>query len=187
MELDEAEFKQLMEEQRQRARKAREALGDLGWAGVEFGKDVPETEFVGYENTSIQDAKVVALVVENELAEELMPGVEGIVVLDKTPFYAEMGGQVADHGQIVRRDENAMCFEVADVQKNKGGKYMHYGKMTGGVLKVGDTVRASIDTQRRQAIARAHSATHLLDAALRSVLGDHVHQAGSLVLSLIHI
>ena len=181
MELDEAEFKQLMEEQRQRARKAREALGDLGWAGVEFGKDVPETEFVGYENTSIQDAKVVALVVENELAEELMPGVEGIVVLDKTPFYAEMGGQVADHGQIVRRDENAMCFEVADVQKNKGGKYMHYGKMTGGVLNVGDTVRASIDTQRRQAIARAHSATHLLDAALRSVLGDHVHQAGSLV------
>ncbi len=181
MTVDRDGFNQLMEEQRVRARKAREALGDLGWAGVEFGKDVPETEFVGYENTSIQDAKVVALVVENELAEELMPGVEGIVVLDKTPFYAEMGGQVADHGQIVRRDENAMCFEVADVQKNKGGKYMHYGKMTGGVLKVGDTVRASIDTQRRQAIARAHSATHLLDAALRSVLGDHVHQAGSLV------
>ena len=132
-------------------------------------------------HTAIQDAKVVALVVENELAEELMPGVEGIVVLDKTPFYAEMGGQVADHGRIARHDENAMCFEVTDVQKNKGGKYMHYGKMTGGVLKVGDTVWASIDTQRRQAVMRAHSATHLLDAALRSVLGDHVHQAGSLV------
>ena len=181
MTLDEAEFHKQMEEQRQRARKAREALGDLGWAGVEFGKEVPATEFVGYDHTSIPDAKVVALVVENELAEELMPGVEGIVVLDKTPFYAEMGGQVADCGQIARSGEHGLLFEVTDVQKNKGGKYMHYGKMAEGSLKVGDVVRAHIDTQRRQAIMRAHSATHLLDAALRSVLGDHVHQSGSLV------
>ena len=178
MELDGDEFKKLMEEQRQRARKAREALGDLGWAGVEFGKDVPETQFVGYGNTAIQDAKVVALVVENELAEELMPGVEGIVVLDKTPFYAEMGGQVADHGMIFA---DKAGFEVTDVQKNKGGKYMHYGRMTEGVLKVGDTVGAQIDKERRMAVMRAHTATHLLDKALRTVLGDHVHQAGSLV------
>ncbi len=182
MDLNEAEFKQLMEEQRQRARKAREALGDLGWAGVEFGKDVPETEFVGYDSANTAKAvtgvKVVALVVENELAEELMPGVEGIVVLDKTPFYAEMGGQVADHGVIFA---DKVGFEVTDVQKNKGGKYMHYGKMIEGVLKVGDTVGAQIDLERRKAVARAHSATHLLDKALREVLGDHVHQAGSLV------
>ncbi|OUQ81581.1 alanine--tRNA ligase [Flavonifractor sp. An100] len=178
MKLDEEAFHQQMEEQRQRARKAREALGDLGWAGVEFGKDVPETEFVGYENTSIADAKVVALVVENEQAEELMPGVEGIVVLDKTPFYAEMGGQVADHGTI---SGNGVTFQVTDVQKNKGGKYMHYGKVTQGVLKLGDSVSAQIDVSRRKAIMRAHSATHLLDKALRTVLGDHVHQAGSLV------
>ncbi|MDE7170808.1 MAG: alanine--tRNA ligase [Oscillospiraceae bacterium] len=181
MTLNQDEFKQLMEEQRQRARKAREALGDLGWAGVEFGKDVPETQFVGYDQNIVTDAKVVALVVENELAEELMPGVEGIVVLDKTPFYAEMGGQVADHGEIVRHDENAMRFTVTDVQKNKGGKYMHYGKLAGGVLKVGDTVKAAIDEDRRAGIRRAHTATHLLDKALRDVLGDHVHQAGSLV------
>ncbi|MBD5119267.1 MAG: alanine--tRNA ligase, partial [Clostridiales bacterium] len=181
MTLNQDEFKQLMEEQRQRARKAREALGDLGWAGVEFGKDVPETEFVGYENNAVMDAKVVALVVENELAEAIMPGVEGIVVLDKTPFYAEMGGQVADHGQIARSGEDGLLFEVTDVQKNKGGKYMHYGKMTEGTLKVGDTVRAHIDGERRNAIKRAHTATHLLDKALRDVLGDHVHQAGSLV------
>ena len=181
MTLDEKAFHQLMEEQRQRARKAREALGDLGWAGVEFGKDVPETEFVGYENTTIAGAKVVALVVENEQAEELMPGVEGIVVLDKTPFYAEMGGQVADHGVIAKSGENGCLFTVTDVQKNKGGKYMHYGKLSGGVIKVGDTVSAAIDVKRRKAVMRAHSATHLLDKALRTVLGDHVQQAGSLV------
>ncbi len=178
MKLDEDEFHKQMDEQRQRARKAREALGDLGWAGVEFGKDVPETQFVGYDHTSIDDAKVVALVVENEQAEELMPGVEGIVVLDKTPFYAEMGGQVADHGTITA---DGVSFQVTDVQKNKGGKYMHYGKVAEGVLKVGDTVSASIDVKRRKAVMRAHSATHLLDKALRAVLGDHVHQAGSLV------
>lgn len=179
MTVDQTAFQKLMEEQKVRARKAREALGDLGWAGVEFGKEVPETEFVGYTNTAIDDAKVVALVVENEQAEELMPGVEAIVVLDKTPFYAEMGGQVADHGTI--STAAGARFEVHDVQKNKGGKYMHYGKLTEGTLKLGDTVSASIDTQRRKAIMRAHSATHLLDKALRTVLGDHVHQAGSLV------
>ncbi len=178
MKLDEAEFHKQMDEQRQRARKAREALGDLGWAGVEFGKDVPETEFVGYDHTAIDNAKVVALVVENEQAEEVMPGVEAIVVLDKTPFYAEMGGQVADHGTI---SADGVTFQVTDVQKNKGGKYMHTGKLTQGVLKVGDTVSASIDVKRRKAVMRAHSATHLLDKALRTVLGDHVHQAGSLV------
>ena len=178
MKLDEAEFHNQMDEQRQRARKAREALGDLGWAGVEFGKDVPETQFVGYDHTAIDDAKVVALVVENEQAEELMPGVEAIVVLDKTPFYAEMGGQVADQGRLLAQ---GVDFAVTDVQKNKGGKYMHYGRLKQGVLKVGDTVCAQIDTQRRKAVMRAHSATHLLDKALREVLGDHVHQAGSLV------
>ena len=179
MTLDEDEFHKQMEEQRQRARKAREALGDLGWSGVEFGKDVPETEFVGYENTEAVGCKVVALVVENEQAEEVMPGVEAILVLDKTPFYAEMGGQVADHGTITT--QSGAQFLVNDVQKNKGGKYMHYGKLTSGVLKLGDEVTAAIDVKRRKAIMRAHSATHLLDKALRTVLGDHVHQAGSLV------
>ena len=181
MAVDEKGFQKLMQEQKERARKAREALGDLGWAGVEFGKDVPETEFVGYNHTAIDGARVVALVVENEQAEELMPGVEGIVVLDKTPFYAEMGGQVADHGTIAVSGESGCLFQVTDVQKNKGGKYMHYGKMTEGTLKLGDTVRAEINMDRRNAVMRANSATHLLDKALRTVLGDHVQQAGSLV------
>ncbi len=176
--VDQDAFKALMEEQRLRARKAREALGDLGWAGVEFGKDVPSTAFAGYDSTAVEGARVAALVVENELAEVLMPGVEGIVVLDRTPFYAEMGGQVADHGVL---SGEGVRFEVTDVQKNKGGKYMHYGRMTAGSLRVGDAVTAAIDTERRQAVMRAHTATHLLDKALRTVLGDHVHQAGSLV------
>ncbi|MCX4372312.1 MAG: alanine--tRNA ligase-related protein, partial [Dysosmobacter sp.] len=163
---------------RQRARKAREALGDLGWAGIEFGSDVPATEFVGYDNDRIPDAKVVAIVAGGELVDEIVSGVEAAVVLDKSPFYAEMGGQVADHGVICA---GKVGFEVTDVQKNKGGKFLHSGRMTEGVLKVGDTVCAQIDPERRKAIRRAHSATHLLDAALKKVLGDHVHQAGSLV------
>ena len=176
--VNEEAFAKAMAEQKNRAREARKALGDLGWAGVEFGKDIPSTEFVGYDHDSIDDAKLVALVVEGEQAEEMMSGVEGIVVLDKTPFYAEMGGQVADHGVITCGDAK---FEVADVQKNKGGKYMHTGKVVSGSFKLGDTVTASIDIERRKGVRRAHTATHLLDAALKHVLGDHVHQAGSLV------
>ena len=178
MELDKAAFDTLMEEQKTRARKAREALGDLGWAGVEFGKEIPSTVFDGYDKTEITGAKVVAIVAEDQLVDEIVSGMEAIVVLDTTPFYAEMGGQVADHGTITAE---GMTYNVTDVQKNKGGKFMHYGKLTQGSLKVGDTVTATIDVDRRKAIMRAHTATHLLDKVLRTVLGDHVHQAGSLV------
>ena len=178
MTLDRKAFDHEMQEQKTRAREARKALGDLGWAGVEFGKDIPSTEFVGYDHDSVDDAKVVALVVEGEQAEAMMSGVEGIIVLDKTPFYAEMGGQIGDTG-VIRCGE--AVFEVTDVQKNKGGKFMHTGKVIHGSFQLGDTVTASIDAERRMAIRRGHTATHLLDAALKAVLGDHVHQAGSLV------
>ena len=188
MTIDEDSFHRLMTEQKERAREARKALGDLGWAGVEFGKDMPATEFVGYDYDAIDDAKVLAIVADDQLVDEIVSGMEAIVVLDQTPFYAEMGGQVADQGRLTDSDsiENpdeqcALLFRVDNVQKNKGGKFMHYGKLVKGSLKVGDTVAASIDTVRRAAIRRAHSATHLLDAALVKVLGDHVHQAGSLV------
>ena len=178
MTLDRKAFDHEMQEQKTRAREARKALGDLGWAGVEFGKDIPSTEFVGYDHDSVDDARVVALVVEGEQAEAMMSGVEGIIVLDKTPFYAEMGGQIGDTG-VIRCGE--AVFEVTDVQKNKGGKFMHTGKVIHGSFQLGDTVTASIDVERRMAIRRGHTATHLLDAALKAVLGDHVHQAGSLV------
>ncbi len=177
MTVDREAFDHLMEEQRVRARKAREALGDLGWAGIEFGSEMPATEFVGYDLDHVDEAKVLAIVVDGELQDEIISGTDAAIVLDKTPFYAEMGGQTADHGNIGTEPH----FEVTDVQKNKGGKYLHYGRLLDGSIKVGDTVSASIYTERRQAIRRAHSATHLLDAALKKVLGDHVHQAGSLV------
>ena len=177
MTVDQEAFTNLMQEQRQRARKAREALGDLGWSGVDLGQEMPETKFVGYtENTC--EAKVLAIVAEDEQRQDMVAGVEAIVVLDQTPFYAEMGGQVGDHGVILTANGE---FEVRDVQKNKGGKYLHYGVMRSGEMKVGDTVTAKIDTKRRAAIARAHTATHLLQAALEKTLGEHCHQAGSLV------
>ncbi len=177
MTVDEDAFKTLMEEQRVRARKAREALGDLGWAGQEFGKDVPETVFVGYDRTE-SEGTVAALVAVGELCGEITEGMDAIVVLDRTPMYAEMGGQVADHGVMTAE---GVLFEVNNVQKNKGGKYMHYGRLVKGRIELGDMLNVSIDTERRRAISRAHSATHLLQSALRLVLGDHVHQAGSLV------
>ncbi|HIQ87286.1 MAG TPA: alanine--tRNA ligase [Candidatus Scatomorpha gallistercoris] len=169
-------FDKLMTEQRERARAAR---GDIsGWAGLDLGLDNVPTEFTGYDTLS-DTGTVEALIAAGELSGELGEGTEGSVVLDKTPFYAEMGGQVADHGVIT--GEGGAEFTVTDVQKTKGGKYLHTGTMTRGSFHLGENVQAVVDAERRTAIMRAHSATHLLHAALRRVLGDHVHQAGSLV------
>ncbi len=177
MTLDQAAFTRLMQEQKVRAREARKALGDLAWAGIDLGLDNTPTTFVGYENNNCE-AKVLAVCVGDEVSGSIAGGESGIIVLDRTPFYAEMGGQVADHGVILLGSSR---FEVTDVQKDKGGKFLHYGRLSKGTIKVDDIVCASIDVERRRAIMRAHSATHLLQKALRSVLGDHVHQAGSLV------
>ena len=160
-----------------RAREARKALGDLGWAGIDLGLDTTPTDFVGYSVNNC-NAKVLAVCVGEEVTGAIAGGEKGIIVLDKTPFYAEMGGQAADHGVILVGESR---FKVTDVQKDKGGKYLHSGTMVSGMIKTDDVVCASIDVERRKAIMRAHSATHLLQKALKSVLGDHVHQAGSLV------
>ena len=176
MSADTAEFDKLMNEQRERARAARGEIS--GWSGLDLGLEGGPTVFTGYDTLSDTGA-VEAVVAAGELAGELGEGTEGSIVLDRTPFYAEMGGQVADRGTISGPD--GAEFAVTDVQKTKGGKYLHSGKMLRGSLRMGDTVTASVDSERRLAIMRAHSATHLLHAALRKVLGDHVHQAGSLV------
>ena len=177
MTVDEDAFQELMEQQRVRARKAREALGDLAWAGVDLGLDTTPTKFTGYDHT-VDQGTILAIVCDGEVCSEIDEGKQGVLVLDCTPFYAEMGGQVADNGVI---ETDGALFQVTDVQKDKTGKFLHHGVMHSGRLQVEQTVTARIDTDRRKAIMRAHSATHLLQAALREVLGDHVHQAGSLV------
>ena len=170
-------FNALMQEQRVRARKAREALGDLAWAGIDLGLDSAPTEFTGYDENRTE-ATVLAIVSDDELRERAVEGEDVTVVLDRTPMYAEMGGQLADFGTITSGNG---AVEITNVQKNKGGKYLHHGKVVSGEITVGQKVTAEYDESRRAAVRRAHSATHLLHKALKTVLGDHVNQAGSLV------
>ena len=177
MTVDQEGFKKLLQEQKLRAREARKKLGDLAWEGIDLGLDNTPTVFTGYEKDE-DGAKVLAVVVEGEVSGAIAGGEDGILVLDKTPFYAEMGGQVADRGTITA---GGSVFEVRNVLKDKGGKYLHHGHLGSGEIRTDDEVHAAIDVRRRQAIRRAHSATHLLQYALESVLGDHCHQAGSLV------
>ena len=177
MTVDQESFAKLMQEQKLRAREARKALGDLAWAGIDLGLDSTPTEFTGYEKDT-DTARVLAVCVGDEVTGVIAGGETGIVVLDRTPFYAEMGGQTADHGTIT---VGQSVFQVTNVQKDKAGKYLHYGKLQAGEIKVDDSAVAAIDVARRTAVRRAHSATHLLQSALVRVLGDHCHQAGSLV------
>ena len=133
--------------------------------------------FTGYETTE-SEAKIVAIIKDRELCAQIEEGDEAVIVLDSTPFYAESGGQVGDTG-FIRAVDNE--FEVADCKKSAQGYFMHIGCVTSGTVRCGDTVTASVDAERRMAIRRNHTSVHLLQAALRQVLGDHVHQAGSYV------
>ena len=170
------EFDRLMNEQRERAREDRKKMGDLGWQSEDLGLDKSiKTAFDGYD-TLEESAKILAIVNEGEVSGAAAKGEKITVVLDHTPFYAEMGGQIGDHGVITGKNG---AMTVSDVQKTKDGKYMHIGVVTEGELSVEDEVTASVDAAYRQAICRAHTSTHLLQKALRKVLGDHVEQAGS--------
>ncbi|WP_137937326.1 alanine--tRNA ligase [Chitinivorax sp. B] len=175
VEVDMGGFEREMEAQRDRAR----AASTFKMTGnVEYcGKD---TCFEGYLKSSV-DATVLALYKNGEAVEQLQTGDEGIVVLDNTPFYAEGGGQVGDLGEISAAGGLDALFDVLDTQKIKAAVFGHTGQLTRGALKVGDAVQATIDLHKRVATARNHSATHLLHAALREVLGRHVSQKGSLV------
>jgi alanyl-tRNA synthetase len=170
-------FNELMAEQRKRARAARLAMGDFGWEGFDFSGDRTETKFLGYDALECE-AEITHIIVDGALTDTAIAGQEAIIVLDKTPFYAEMGGQAGDRGEI---SFDGGAFDVTDTQKTKGGKYLHHGAVQGGSVKAGSIVCASVDAVRRSAIRRAHSATHLLHAALIETAGEHIHQAGSLV------
>lgn len=176
MTTDRAEFDRLMNEQRERAREDRKKWSDLGWQSEDLGLDKAiKTRFDGYETLG-ESAKVLAIVNEGEPSGAAAKGEKITAVLDHTPFYAEMGGQIGDHGVLIGKNG---VMTVSDVQKTKDGKYMHIGTVTEGALSVDDEVEAKVDAEYRQAICRAHTSTHLLQKALRKVLGDHVEQAGS--------
>ncbi|MDK2126831.1 alanine--tRNA ligase [Parachitinimonas caeni] len=173
--LDEAGYQRELADEQERGRKDR---GNTQLANVEY--EGADTCFEGYVEVSV-DAKVLALYKEGEAVSSLKAGEAGVVVLDNTAFYAEGGGQVGDTGQIAANGGLNALFDVTDTQKLKAAVFGHHGKLARGSLNVGDAVTATIDLHRRQATARNHSATHLLHAALREVLGKHVVQKGSLV------
>ncbi|WP_434458044.1 alanine--tRNA ligase [Stutzerimonas urumqiensis] len=170
--LDEAGFEREMEAQRERAR----AASAFGMDYNALVKVEGQTQFTGYLGTQ-GNGKVLALFREGLAVEQLKAGEEGVVVLDQTPFYAESGGQIGDCGYL---QAEGLRFDVRDTSK-AGGAVLHHGVLDGGVLRVGDTIEAVVDASVRQATALNHSATHLLHAALRQILGDHVQQKGSLV------
>ncbi|HIY29275.1 MAG TPA: alanine--tRNA ligase [Firmicutes bacterium] len=176
--VDEARFQELMKEQRERARDARKNAGADAWEGESnVLEGLPATEFTGYETMS-QKAKVLAIVKDGARAEMAVAGEEAVLVLDTTSFYAESGGQVGDMGVINGKDAQ---IQVGNTTKNHGGIILHHALISSGAITVGEEVEAQVDTQRRLAIMRNHTAAHLLQAALRQVLGTHVEQAGQLV------
>ncbi len=175
--VDMAGFEQAMEEQRERARES-SRFAAAGVLPSELVARLAPTEFLGYEAHHADGCTVVALLKDGRSVERLEAGDAGVVVLDRTPFYAESGGQVGDTGQLSIGDA---LFMVSDTQKFSAAFHGHIGIVERGALAIGERVEASIDEDRRAAIVTNHSATHLLHAALRRVLGEHVQQKGSLV------
>ena len=173
-------FDAAMTEQRERARASanRDAWGNAQSIWVALSDRLDETVFDGYDNNELSGVRVVALVQDGQEVESAAAGYEVEVVLDRTPFYAEMGGQVGDTGKLTAP---GLYVHVTDTKHRDGGLESHVGVVEEGTISVGDSVTATIDAGRRELIRRNHTATHLLDAALKKVLGDHVNQAGSLV------
>ena len=173
--IDEETFKALMKEQRDRARAARGNIGGWDSSDKEMLAGIAATEFTGYTETETE-AKVVAIIADGMLVNEVSEG-EFTLILDKTPFYGEGGGQVGDTGVITNADLSATVLDT----KKTDGIYLHVCELSNGAVKVGDTVTAIVDSARRDAIKRNHSSLHLLQGALRQVLGTHVEQSGSYV------
>ena len=179
MSLDEEGFKAAMQQQREMARKARKVTNYMGADATVYDEiDAAITsEFVGYEDLT-HESKVTVLTTETEITEALSDGELGTIIVEETPFYATMGGQNADCGVIVGPEGE---FEVKDTIKLRGGKVAHVGQVVNGMIKSGDVVTLKVDATNRKATCKNHSATHLLQKALREVLGTHVEQAGSFV------
>ncbi|MEG1965280.1 MAG: alanine--tRNA ligase, partial [Oscillospiraceae bacterium] len=177
IDLNEDEFVERMNEQRKRARDARSAMNYESWKSDVLAGLNLKTEFTGY-NALNQDAIVTAMVVDSEKVESMTEGEFGTIILDKTSFYAESGGQVGDVGFITAKNGK---FKVLDCKKSPTGLFMHIGEMVSGIITSNDEIKAEVCASCRNASMRNHTACHLLQKALQEVLGNHVHQAGSLV------
>jgi alanyl-tRNA synthetase len=171
-------YESLMELQRERARGASKFAGSAGLP-AELVSSLHATEFKGYERLEADGCKVVVILIDGQPVNSIAAGEQGVVILDKTPFYAESGGQAGDGGVLC--SSSGQQFEVTDTQKLSAIFHGHVGTVKAGVITVGDKLSARVDAARRQATVINHSATHLLHAALRAVLGEHVSQKGSLV------
>jgi alanyl-tRNA synthetase len=176
--IDQSGFERELEAQRDRARSARKDQKSMQVQSGTLRNITDSSEFVGYDQFVVDDVKVIALVKDNELADSALEGDKVQLILDRTPFYAEMGGQVADIGSL---SNEHVQLEVIDVQKAPNGQNLHTCLVKNGQVKVGDGLRAVIDQQSRLSIQKNHTATHLLDQALKDVLGSHISQAGSYV------
>ena len=176
--IDEAGFTSFMERQRQLAKEAHEAAGGVGWEEDVLANETYEDKFVGYNEIQTK-TKILSIIKDGALVDSISAGEEAMLVLEVTPFYAESGGQVGDTGIVATSGKN--IFNVTDCRKSPTGHILHIGTMNGGLVAKGDEAIARVDSDRRNAVMRNHTATHLLQAALRHVLGDHVHQAGSMV------
>jgi len=177
--IDEEGFRKEMEEQKKKAREALKSREGSAW-GQNMYENLDKgftTEFVGYDNLQC-DAQVIYIIKDGQLVDNAQDGDNITVILDKTPFYAESGGQVGDTGFIEFQNGE---MEVDDCKKTPDGKYLHIGRMVKGIIEKGSPAKATVNVKRRLAIAKNHTATHMLHRALKNTLGDHVNQAGSLV------
>lgn len=175
--VDSERFKELAQEQRAKAKADHLAKAGSSWADNSIKVNAPKTEFKGYTDFAAEDAKILAIYKDGVEVDSANEGEDVVIVLDKTPFYAESGGQTGDTGVI---SDGSNSAAVADTIKSEG-HFLHIASITEGTLSKGGTVDAVIDAERRMAIMRNHTTAHLLQYALRQVLGDHVHQAGQLV------
>jgi len=175
--LNKEQFIKVMEDHRQMARDARKSTGASGWKENDFTIDTDKTVFTGYNNLE-DSSEVVAIVVGSEQVNTINEGQSGIIVVDKTPFYAESGGQTGDRGEFIADD---MLAKVTDTHKLNNDIFLHETNVVKGSISVGDSITAKVDADRRKNTAKNHTCTHLLHRVLRQMLGDHVNQAGSYV------
>lgn len=178
IEVDEERFKECMEEQKRKARIDRASKIKTSWSDDNTATiNVPATEFTGYTKFK-HEARILEIYVDGKPVESVSDGQEAVIILNSTPFYAESGGQAGDTGEL---SAGSALFEVYNTTKTESGHFLHFGMLEQGNLNINDVITAEIDIEKRMSAARNHTAAHLLQAALRKVLGEHVHQAGQLV------